>query len=71
MGVAEVAGVGGAGRVWQRGVQQAAVRAAGRGTVRVVALLQKDEGMKKVLLLVPQIDPSVPQLVVQSRRRPY
>ena len=46
MGVAEVAGVGGAGWVWQRGVQQAAVRAAGRGTVRVVALLQKDEGMK-------------------------
>ena len=42
--------MGGAGWVWQGGVQQAAVRATGRGTVRVVALLQKDEGMKIVLL---------------------
>ena len=44
VGVAEVAGVGGAGWVWQRGVQQAAVRAAGRGAVRVVALLQTGGG---------------------------
>ena len=44
VGVAEVAGVGGAGWVWQRGVQQAAVRAAGRGAVRVVAFLQTGGG---------------------------
>ena len=44
VGVAEVAGVGGAGWVWQGGVQQAAVRAAGRGAVRVVALLQTGGG---------------------------